>query len=482
MVDKTSSSVLGQICHIKGEKRGSARFDEDQSDADRQKFDNLILLCGSHHKIIDDDETKHTVRRLRKMKKDHENPRGRMRLSDSHAKEMIVEIAGNSLTDGSIIAPANQSGGQVAHVINNYADSADEGVNIEAAVSVSGGLEIIKRFGCPGVVLNIVCRSRRPAKIRNASICKEGHGFLAKFAQAFGTELPHSPPPGFETETLFVELNELTEPNAPEGHVLQRDDVCRFFLPLTTGGLGAFLAPPPESVTIRTEFFDESERILLRGEQIQDLLRSLIKTYGKHPWKSKGTTKLNLRISSTEIGDFPVSAIGTTNFKSLQLVDPSELSDTDRDLGTSVSCSPLIICGPEDAATIGLAVGKPTLQPLDFEDIAVTVIGFREDTKHLNIPFAELRTDHSPSEARVFFLPFETVPDVVQLVQHSEPSYYGVSISSGERELLVLPGQFLHSGVMQIREMSRAAKRDEQNQATTKTRTTKKKAAKRKKK
>lgn len=62
MVDKTSSSVVGQICHIKGEKRGSARFDEDQPDAERQGFENLILLCGSHHKIIADDEAKYTVR------------------------------------------------------------------------------------------------------------------------------------------------------------------------------------------------------------------------------------------------------------------------------------------------------------------------------------------------------------------------------------------------------------------------------------
>ncbi len=481
MVDKTSSSVLGQICHIKGEKCGSARFDEDQPDAERQGFDNLILLCGSHHKIIDDDEVKYTVRRLRKMKKDHENPRGRMRLTDSQAKEMIVKIAGNTLTDGSIISTANQSGGQTAHIINNYGDSADEDVNIEATLSVSGGLELIKQFGSPGVVLKIICRSKRPAKIRNASLCKEGRGFLAKFAQAFGTELPHSPPPGPETETLFIELNKLTEQNTSEGHVLQRDDVCRFFLPLTTGGLGAFLAPPPESVTIRTEFFDDSERVLLQGQQIQELLRSLVKTYGKRPWESKGTTRVNVRVASTEIGDFPVSAIGTTNYKSLQLVDASELSQADRDLGTSVSCTPLIVCGPDEAATIGLAVGKPELQPVDVEDVTVTVIGFRADTKHLNIPFTELRSEQTPSEARVFFLPFERVPDVVELVQHTEPSSYGVSISSGKREMLVLPGQFLQSGVSQIREMPRTAKQDKQTRAKTKVRT-KKKGVKRKKK
>ncbi len=38
-------TVLGRICHIKGNRPGSERFDKDQSDEDRHAFPNLILLC-----------------------------------------------------------------------------------------------------------------------------------------------------------------------------------------------------------------------------------------------------------------------------------------------------------------------------------------------------------------------------------------------------------------------------------------------------
>jgi hypothetical protein len=62
------NSVLVQVCHIEGDKPDSARYRKDQPDRERHGFANLILLCGTHHKIIDDDEESYTVERLRKIK------------------------------------------------------------------------------------------------------------------------------------------------------------------------------------------------------------------------------------------------------------------------------------------------------------------------------------------------------------------------------------------------------------------------------
>ena len=66
-------TVVGKICHIKGAKPGSARYDASQSAAERHGFDNLILLCGRHHDVIDADEEAYTVERLLKTKDDHES-------------------------------------------------------------------------------------------------------------------------------------------------------------------------------------------------------------------------------------------------------------------------------------------------------------------------------------------------------------------------------------------------------------------------
>lgn len=65
--------MVGEICHIKAKSRGGPRFDENQTEAERHSFDNLILLCRNHHKIVDDQPQKHTVEWLKATKYEHEN-------------------------------------------------------------------------------------------------------------------------------------------------------------------------------------------------------------------------------------------------------------------------------------------------------------------------------------------------------------------------------------------------------------------------
>ena len=47
---------IAKAAHIVGENEGSARFDPSVSLADRNKLDNLILMCPTHHEMIDADE------------------------------------------------------------------------------------------------------------------------------------------------------------------------------------------------------------------------------------------------------------------------------------------------------------------------------------------------------------------------------------------------------------------------------------------
>jgi hypothetical protein len=62
--------VVGNECHIIGEKPGSARYLADF--AGRETYENAILLCPVHHKLIDDTEGVHTSEVLRRMKSEHE--------------------------------------------------------------------------------------------------------------------------------------------------------------------------------------------------------------------------------------------------------------------------------------------------------------------------------------------------------------------------------------------------------------------------
>ena len=72
LVDEESGIITGEICHIKGKKTVSPRYDSEQSEEERHGFDNLLLMCPIHHKVIDDDSASYTFSRLKEIKSSHE--------------------------------------------------------------------------------------------------------------------------------------------------------------------------------------------------------------------------------------------------------------------------------------------------------------------------------------------------------------------------------------------------------------------------
>ena len=66
--------MLGEMAHICGKRPGANRYDAIQTDAERDDYQNLILLCPTHHRLIDREENEavYTVENLHKMKTEHE--------------------------------------------------------------------------------------------------------------------------------------------------------------------------------------------------------------------------------------------------------------------------------------------------------------------------------------------------------------------------------------------------------------------------
>jgi hypothetical protein len=122
LVHEDSGKVTGRICHIKGNRPGAKRYDSTQSDEDRHGFDNLILLCPTHHDVVDDDEIAYTVDRLSQMKTTHEAKSRDSKASElpsNAVDQLLLTIQDNQITDGSIIVTHNQIGGKNAHKIIN---------------------------------------------------------------------------------------------------------------------------------------------------------------------------------------------------------------------------------------------------------------------------------------------------------------------------------------------------------------------------
>jgi len=119
MVDSDSGTILGQICHIMGKNPDGPRYDANQTDKERHGNDNLLLLCGVHHKIVDDDPDSYTVERLQNLKRDHleRMVSSKGPLIDDHMAQKAIEI--HIENKGSTVISINQSGGQTAHSITN---------------------------------------------------------------------------------------------------------------------------------------------------------------------------------------------------------------------------------------------------------------------------------------------------------------------------------------------------------------------------
>ena len=76
VIDETLTddpSIVGEEAHIVGQKIDGPRGEHDLPLESRDKYDNLILLCNIHHKLVDDQVNEYTVTKLQKYKKVHED-------------------------------------------------------------------------------------------------------------------------------------------------------------------------------------------------------------------------------------------------------------------------------------------------------------------------------------------------------------------------------------------------------------------------
>ncbi len=64
--------LIGEVCHIEAASETGQRYNPDQSDEERRHFDNLLVLCPTHHTTTDN-VAKDPVDRLQQMKEEHES-------------------------------------------------------------------------------------------------------------------------------------------------------------------------------------------------------------------------------------------------------------------------------------------------------------------------------------------------------------------------------------------------------------------------
>ena len=102
-----SGTVTGEIAHIKAANKEGPRYDPSQSESDRHGYNNLILLCSRHHRIIDAEFKKFTVEYLRRLKSNHQQV-------GIHEITPFTTSASQSLLDNYYSININNNSGNVA--------------------------------------------------------------------------------------------------------------------------------------------------------------------------------------------------------------------------------------------------------------------------------------------------------------------------------------------------------------------------------
>lgn len=103
IVSKETGTIIGEVCHIRAKSPGGPRYVGTQDDNERNGFANLILLCGNHHKEIDDSSNleRFTTEWLVSLKADHE----------AAASQVPLENASDSIIAGLTLAEAKYESG-----------------------------------------------------------------------------------------------------------------------------------------------------------------------------------------------------------------------------------------------------------------------------------------------------------------------------------------------------------------------------------
>ena len=121
--DMKYDSIVGQAAHIRAQNDGGPRFIPDYPDVD--DYDNLVLFCSKHHKIVDDNVDEFTVEVLTVMKSKHEQAAEPIEEPDDQFAEKILRASGlavdiNNSTVGNIfnVQSSKQSGGITAGIVN----------------------------------------------------------------------------------------------------------------------------------------------------------------------------------------------------------------------------------------------------------------------------------------------------------------------------------------------------------------------------
>ena len=157
---KDSESIVGDECHIVAKRVNGPRGGTSLPIEKLDSYNNFILLCKVHHKMVDDQPNTYTVNLLQKIKKTHEEwvKKTLQRASDNNnkrtnqiapliktGKEVLAIVTGAHLFDFDYDEPRSEDGLElISNFLQTLKDWGDIGQDLEQSAKVRLGYDLSK--------------------------------------------------------------------------------------------------------------------------------------------------------------------------------------------------------------------------------------------------------------------------------------------------------------------------------------------------
>ncbi len=177
-------------------------------------------------------------------------------------------------------------------------------ISLKGNLKISADINILNAIGCAGLILTITCKSKRPAKIKESYISLVvGSEIVESFEKGFNFSFGQDSSLDLPAPKLIVKLIPISKPSNEDGYVLERDDICRFILPIQLPCLHIFTKAPSEDVSICVKYINDDETILMKGLEVQETIHDLINVHGNLPMNIKVPLSIKLLTSTTTLPD-----------------------------------------------------------------------------------------------------------------------------------------------------------------------------------
>ena len=179
--DGNPSAVIGQIAHIEAKSVAGPRANPSLTDQQRDAYPNLILLCPTHHRLVDAHENSYPVDLVRGWKRDRE----------TRFKEFLVE------------GMARITFAELETITQSLVNS---GVALSASMSVIPPQEKMARNGLTeqtAGLLNIGLLQSKQVQDFVESMSGLDRTFIARLTSGFVNEYQLQRQDGLEGDSLF---------------------------------------------------------------------------------------------------------------------------------------------------------------------------------------------------------------------------------------------------------------------------------------